>query len=593
MELKDLYQGRKESFQEKAEELKAKYVRFSFIRLAIFILVIFVFIYILSKSVPAAFGFLAIFLVAFTKFVFWHKDIQRQQHHNEHLSKINNDEFEVIHHRYQMFDDGNEFLDPAHPNSIDLDLFGPYSFFQYINRTSTSIGKQKLANYLTKVASKQDIFSRQESIAELKDKLDWRQDLQAHGISATDDPAHITLLEKWLEEEPYIMHNKLLIAALFISPFFFVIGMFLAFFYSSVMIGIFTVVVPALILKQYVLRVNKTHMFTTHAEKILAHYGRLIGRIEEENFNSAQLKNLQSSFLKANTKASKNIQRLSYIISQLNVRYNAFAAIFQIIFLWDLQWVWRLEKWKVEQKSNLPKWFKALEEFEALNSLATLYFNNPSWIFPEIHDEKTLITKELGHPLIDRNERISNDFISPTSGHIKLVTGSNMAGKSTFLRTVGLNIVLATSGSIVCAKEMKIPLLKVHTSMRTVDALHESTSSFYAELKRLKTIIEAVESEENIYFLLDEILKGTNSKDRHTGSKALIQQMINSKGGGIIATHDLELGAMQDKADGAIENLCMEVEVDDNKLIFDYKLKKGVSQSFNATLLMRNMGIRV
>ena len=168
-----------------------------------------------------------------------------------------------------------------------------------------------------------------------------------------------------------------------------------------------------------------------------------------------------------------------------------------------------------------------------------------------------------------------------------------MAGKSTFLRTVGLNIVMAMSGGPVCAKHLAVPILQVYTSMRTQDALHESTSSYYAELIRLKTIIEAVEEKDNAFFLLDEILKGTNSNDRHTGSKALIHQLIKSEGSGIIATHDLELGALEAKSEGSVENLCMEVEVNGDELIFDYTIKKGVSQSFNATHLMRNMGIRI
>jgi DNA mismatch repair ATPase MutS len=267
--------------------------------------------------------------------------------------------------------------------------------------------------------------------------------------------------------------------------------------------------------------------------------------------------------------------------------------ILNIATLWDLKYIWQLEKWKAEQKEFLPKWFDSLAEFEAILSLSTLYYNNPDWVFPTIQDDSNVIAKELGHPLISAQKRICNNIDIPTKGHIKLVTGSNMAGKSTFLRTVGLNIVLAMCGAPVCAKEMTLPSLKVYSSMRTQDALHESTSSFYAELKRLKFIIEAVESEGNIFFLLDEILKGTNSNDRHTGSKALIRQLIKSKGSGIIATHDLELGNLEVQSEGAIENLRMEVEIKDDKLFFDYKLKKGVSESFNATLLMKNMGIRI
>jgi DNA mismatch repair ATPase MutS len=168
-----------------------------------------------------------------------------------------------------------------------------------------------------------------------------------------------------------------------------------------------------------------------------------------------------------------------------------------------------------------------------------------------------------------------------------------MAGKSTYLRTVGLNIVLAMTGSPVCAKSLRLPILTVNTSMRTQDVLHESTSSFYAELKRLKTIIDSVENGEKVFFLLDEILKGTNSHDRHTGSRALIEQLIKSKGMGLIATHDLELGVLEAEANGTIENLCIEVMVEKDRLVFDYTIKKGVSRSFNATYLMRNMGIRV
>ena len=593
MDLKDLYQKRKEEFSTNAEALRSKYVKFSFIRLIVFLAAIAVFVAIWSASILMAIIFLVLFLLGFARFVFWHQDIQNLQFHNEFLSQINADEGEVVQHKYQMYADGSEFSDPLHPNAIDLDLFGPYSFFQYANRTSTSIGKKRLAEYLSKVEDSEEILARQQSVNELKLNLDWRQNLQAFGLSTKDDPKHIALLERWLREETYVMDNKLLVAAINLSPLWFITGTVLWTLYLPWYLGILYLVVPAWILRKYVMRINKTHMYTTHAEKILGHYGKLIAHIEQESFETPKLQHLSSTFTHDGQKASKSIKRLSYIIGQLNVRYNIFSFILQISGLWDLQWVWRLEKWKTEQRQHLPLWFDSLAEIEALSSYATVAYNNPKWVMPAITTEDQISAKELGHPLIDREKRVANDFSSPTKGHIKLVTGSNMAGKSTFLRTVGLNAVLATSGSVVCAESLSMPLLQIHTSMRTVDALHESTSSFYAELKRLKTIIEAVETESNIYFLLDEILKGTNSNDRHTGSKVLIQQMIKSQGGGIIATHDLELGAMEAHSNGAIENLCMEVEVDNDELHFDYKLKKGVSQSFNATLLMKNMGIRI
>jgi DNA mismatch repair ATPase MutS len=358
---------------------------------------------------------------------------------------------------------------------------------------------------------------------------------------------------------------------------------------------------PARILRQTKEQVDKAHVQTTYAEKTLAHYARLLRHIEGQGFETARLQGLHRLLeLPEGKLASDAIHRLSYIIGQLNVRYNFFAILLNLGGLWELQWVFRLERWKSRLKTRLPQWFEAIAEFEALSSLGNLSCNNPEWAFPTLHNEARMEGEALGHPLLHRDKRVSNDIAVPTDGHIKLVTGSNMAGKSTFLRTVGLNIVLAMAGAPACARRLALPPLQVYTSMRTQDALHESTSSFYAELKRLKLIIEAVEAgadrqppEPQAFFLLDEILKGTNSNDRHTGSKALIKQLIRSRGSGIIATHDLELGQLEASANGAVENLRIEVEIKDGKLYFDYKLKKGVSQSFNATLLMKQMGIKI
>ena len=392
---------------------------------------------------------------------------------------------------------------------------------------------------------------------------------------------------------PFVSNSSWLKMAMYVAPILGIAGVVLWLFYIPWQLAILFYIPAAIILKITLEKVTATHVQTDKAEKILAHYARLIYHIEGEEFSSKKLHGLQSVFFVGKENASTSVKKLSYIIQQLNVRNNPFAIILNVFTLWDLHWVNRLEKWQAVQKDLLPKWFDALQEIEAVLSFSTLYYNNPDWVFPKVENKNELVANQMGHPLIDGKERVCNDLKMPTEAHIKLITGSNMAGKSTFLRTAGLNIILAMSGSVVCAKEFSLPPLQVYTSMRTVDALHESTSSFYAELKRLKIIIEAVDAEQNIFFILDEILKGTNSRDRHTGSKALIQQFINSKGSGLIATHDLELGSMEANAAGAIENLCMEVEVQDGKLKFDYTIKKGVSQSFNATLLMKQMGIRI
>ncbi len=593
MTLIQLYQERAEDFKQRAEALQRRYEKFGFVRLASFIIAIIILILVYNFHPFAGIIATIFFLATFYRLVQWHQRLLHEKQIEEALALINQRELAFMQDDFQAFADGKEFIDPSHPNSIDMDIFGPYSFFQYANRTTTSMGKKRLAEYLTTVADKPEILARQEAIAELQNQLEWRQKFQAHGMTTEDAPEHITQLKKWLAQPDFILSNPKYKAALIFAPILSFIGLFVWIFYWPWYFSIWFFLAAFYMLRTTLDLVNQTHVQTTKAGKTLAYYAYLIEHLEDKHFQSDKLQSLSSALDTNAKKASDRLKRLSYIIHQLNLRYNAFVIILNIFTLWDLQWVLRLEKWKSAQRDDLPQWFSALAEFEALLSFATVYYNRPAWIFPEITEQALFDGTSLGHPLIAPKERVANDIQIPTAGHIKLVTGSNMAGKSTFLRTVGLNIVLAMAGAPVCAEKLRLPVLELYSSMRTQDALHESTSSFYAELKRLKIIIEAVEEKENVFFLMDEILKGTNSNDRHTGSKALITQLIKSKGSGIIATHDLELGAMAESANGAIENLCIEVAVENGKLIFDYKIKPGVSQSFNATLLMREMGIRV
>ncbi len=592
MNLIENYIKRKEEFAQTAELLGAKYNRFSIFRLLFFIAAIGLLILLFSQNMWLGIIGTVILLILFARFVFWHQRFQKDQKHNANLSLINKNEEAAMNDDHRSFDGGEEFVSADHPYAYDLDIFGDHSVFQLCNRTVTYIGKERLSQILSVTADKNTILERQVAITELADKIDWRQNFQSYGSEIDDQPAHLRILKDWLTDEPFIINNKLITILRYIVPFFSITGLCL-FFVQPWYIAILFLIPAFWALRKTVVQINDTHQRTTHTEKILSNYATLLAHIETENFSSPLLQSWKAALTVNENVPSKKINRLSYIISQLNVRYNAFAFILNIIGLWDLQWVAKLEKWKAKHKDELPNWFDTLKNFDALISLATLAYNHPHWTFPTLTNEAYLKGVELGHPLIPRDQMIANDLEMATTGHIKLVTGSNMAGKSTFLRTIALNIVLAQTGSKVCAKEFSLPHLAVYTSMRTTDALHESTSSFYAELKRLKIILDAVDRKEQVYFLLDEILKGTNSKDRHTGSKALIEQLIKSGGAGIIATHDLELGSLEAKYNGDLENLCMEVEVKDGELDFDYKLKKGVSKSFNATTLMRNMGIRI
>lgn len=595
MNFKELYSSRVQKYQALEEEYHSQFVRYSMIRLLLFLAGAAIAIFCFSFNGLLGFAVTAVLLFGFSKFVAFHKKIKQQEIHNHNLTTINNKELNCLQGKLDGIDDGERFLDPGHPYTADLDVFGPFSVYQYYNRAVTSIGKQQLAEMMSEAASIDSINSRQEATKELSEKLDWIQDFQGIGLDLKDEPQHLSALKNWLGDQPVMLGNQLLIHCLWLIPIIVFGSLFIPAEIIPWRLKWLVLIIPGYILYRRLEAVNDIHKKTNKSGAILEHYSKLIQHIESETFNSTILNKLHQRFFHQNNKASESLGKLSYIIRQLNVRNNFFAIFLNLLFLWDLYYVWRLEQWKEKHKDTLLDWFESLKWFDALNSYGMLYFNHPDWTFPEVRqdDNPLLEAVEVGHPLINQQERVDNDMSIPHSGHIKLITGSNMAGKSTFLRSVGLGIVFATIGMPVCAKRFATPNLQVYTSMRTKDALHENTSSFYAELKRLKYIIEVVEQGKPVFFLLDEILKGTNSHDRHNGSKALIKQLVKSKGVGLIATHDLELGYLGNENPTELENLCFEVDVKGEMLDFDYKIKKGICQSLNASILMKKMGIKM
>jgi DNA mismatch repair ATPase MutS len=317
--------------------------------------------------------------------------------------------------------------------------------------------------------------------------------------------------------------------------------------------------------------------------------------IERTNFTSLHLQELQKKFKQESSKASAQLKQLKSILERLDLRFNIVIFIpLDVLLQWDLQQVMALEKWKEENHKQVTSWFTALGEFEALSSLATLNFNHPGWTFPVLKAEHFFIEgKDIGHPLIPPAKCVTNPIHIEQQGGLMLVTGSNMAGKSTYLRSIGINTVLTMAGAPVCASYFCLSPVQVISSMRIADNLEESTSTFYAELKKLKTIINKVNNNEKVFILLDEILRGTNSFDRHTGSAALIKQLIKHKAAAIIATHDVELAKMKNEHPENILNYHFDVQVSNDELYFDYRLKEGICTSLNASILMKKIGIEL
>ena len=517
----------------------------------------------------------------------------------DHVGKlivINQNELKFLDENYYGFPTGSEHIPGDHLYANDLDIFGKASLFQFINRTESEMGSWQLAQYLQFPCEPKMIAERQNAVKELSNKTPWTQDLQAKGKEKKITFSTKIRLQNWIEEPPVFSKFKPWKWLRYVLPAI-IISVVVAYMFDAVPSGIFYLAL--LLFAAIAYQINK-YVAPVHdrLSKIAAEIETLsasIEHIENATFESDLLKQLQSALFHQNKNVSDDITRLRKLLDKLDLRYNlVISAPLNILLLWNLQQMLDLEKWKSEQQQNIEKWFTTLGHIEALNSFGILHFNEPDWAFPTIIPDYFFIEgKEIGHPLIAKSKRIDNYIGIKHDGELMVVTGSNMAGKSTYLRSVGVNVILAMAGAPACARELKVSHVQVISSMRITDNLAESTSTFYAELKKLKTVIERVNAGEKVFILLDEILRGTNSLDRHTGSVALIKQLIKHHAAAIIATHDLELAKMKDEFPESIINYHFDVQVSNDELYFDYKLKPGVCNSLNASILMKKIGIEL
>jgi DNA mismatch repair ATPase MutS len=512
----------------------------------------------------------------------------------ELLLKINTDEMLRLNAKLGSFDDGKEFIDPQHPYASDLDIFGKHSLFQLLNRTGTRFGRMRLFQWLTQQSTPAEIQARQATVTLLAPQIDWRQHFQATSQSQALGDS-IEDLEAWLKEPSLLEARPILTRIPFIM---------MGFFVMALVLGWLGIVSPFMYLVVFALnylinRSIKKQMVRVQAaaeqrSQHLKNWAELIAQIESLPPTGPAMDQLQNRLKAGGNTASQEIGQLKKIASNFElVKVAMLHFLVNNLFFWDIFCLQSLEKWKAKIGTQVLDWFEVIGEAEALNSLAALRFAFPHWSNPEIDDGAFLLeAQSMGHPLIPSQQRIDNSMQMHGNGTVWLVTGSNMSGKSTFLRTTGINVVLALMGAPVCAEGMRLSPMQVVTSMRTIDSLEENTSSFYAELKRLKSVIDIVRQGNNVYFLLDEILKGTNSRDRQAGARALVQQLHQLGGAGLVSTHDIELVDMAAEMPMAIHNYSFNCLVQpDGQLQFDYKLTEGQCLSMNATALMRAMGI--
>jgi hypothetical protein len=594
MSPREVYNKRFTEFSTLAEKFQKQSNRLSMARLMAFAGGLTLFIALSTISSVAAVAGLVVSIALFTWFVIRYETTERRKKRLMHLAEINTLELKCLEGDFSGFKAGEEYIERDHPYSYDLDIFGKASLYQYICRTTSKPAGDMLAGYLKLAAGIEEITGRREAITELKPLTDWRQELMILGYLNTGSGNDPDLLMQWLKSEDIFRkttREKLFIwilSTLAVAS----VALTIAGLPAAVMAPAFAI--NFIFYFSRFKRITRLHEQVSLSADLLKSYSETIRLIEKESFTSAKLIALQSSFRGA-IPASDRIKRLSKLVSRLDRRLNVIVSMpLNLFFFADIHFCLALEKWKREHASKIPEWFAAMAEFEALSSFANMAFNNPGWVFPEIVTRFFVFRAvNMGHPLIPEKSRINNDFMSEGKGRAIVITGSNMSGKSTFLRTCGVNTVLALAGAPVCASSFTLSHARLHTSMRISDSLEENISSFYAELRRLRSIISEAERDPDAFLLLDEILRGTNSDDRYTGSVALIKQLTGYGTVAMIATHDLRLAVMEKEFPDSIENYHFDVKVNGEELFFDYILTPGVCSSFNASLLMKKMGIRV
>ncbi len=579
-------------YSELYNKTNKKYNSISLLRLlSIFLFLFFMFYYIKTDQML----YVALAVLSFAGFIFLmkiHSHVSFQRLLAETLLKINQNEMAFLKREKNSFENGAELIDYHHPYAYDLDIFGEHSLFQNLNRTASYIGKKTLAELLLHTLPETEILENQEAVNELKSKIDWRQEFQALAIISQDSKASYEAIKHWTSFKNNSLPKVLAALSIILPVTFF--GFVAAYFITSktILLSYLTYIFIAnlIVLGRSMKRIQSEIAKADNIDKIIKQYSLLIEKIERESFQSKRLIHLQEQLNFKNAKASQHLKQLSELFSRMDTISNFVTAIlFNGTFLFNLHVLRALLKWKEDYASEMNHWISIIGEIEALNSLANLAYNNDDFTFPEINSDYKIEFKNLSHPLLNPATRIGNDTQFYPQSFV-ILTGSNMSGKSTFLRSLGINMVLGGIGSVVCASQAKIHPLPVLVSMRLSDSLSDSESYFFAEIKRLKQIMDALEHQP-AFVLLDEILRGTNSDDKRNGTIEVVKKIISKKAIGAIATHDIEVCLTTNEYPEILTNQCFEVEIKNNDLHFDYKLRNGICKNKSATFLMQKMNV--
>ena len=593
-DLSAYYSNKISEYNIQISEQNKKFNTIFYSRSFLFILTIVLALFFYKTNPTISLAVIPITVIIFLYLLHLEIRLKRKTEFLKNLIFVNQIEIQLLNKNFQNINEGNEFIDKQHNFLSDLDIFGRRSIFQLLNRTATFTGRTKLAQWLTyPFLDKEQINKRQTAIKDLEKKTEWNLHFIALGIENKEKPNDKEIINNWLQEENNFTSTPLKIAGIVLPT----ITITALAFYSFGIIGIsyfnYLFLFQLIIIGSQTKKINKIHDSLSRRFDSIEKYRLLITAIESEKFSSTELIELQNGLKSLETNASSHIKNLKGYTDKLDARMNiVIAVLLNGIFLWDINIMQRIEKWRSNHKNDFIKWIDVIGEFDAYISLALYAHNNPNYAYPEVETNTfTIEANNIGHPLINESNLVKNNYHISGLPKVDLLTGANMAGKSTFLRTIGVNLTLAMIGAPVCASKFKFSPILLFTSLRTNDSLQENESFFYAELKRLHLLIQQYEEGKQVFFLLDEILKGTNSKDQHAGSEALIKKILKLNGVGIVATHDVELSKLMNEFPNSVRNLCFEITIKDDKLNFDYTLSEGVCSKMNASFLMKKMGI--
>ena len=533
-------------------------------------------------------------ILVFIFLTLWDSQIIYRQHLIEELLRINTLESDYLAGNFSALDQGERFNDPAHPYAHDLDLFGEDSLFQHLNRTVTFSGTQKLVSWLLSLSKDPEVIhSRQQAAEELCAEPEWCQHFRAAGALHPTQALDAVILKSGPTESPFFSKHSTVRLILWIANTIVIVSWAVTSFTPlpfSISLVLSLLQLSALAL--YIKKINAYHQRLNLFLKTISNYLPLVRLIHDQSFRSPYLQKIRHSSFTPESNSLQALTQLHRIQNSLDQRGNiVIAFILNGLYLKDFHTLLRLDHWRKKYGPDIETWTDVLSEADALISMANYRFNHPAYCLPVICQDRLLDTEEIGHPLLKSERNVTNDFSIRSLHQIAIVTGANMAGKSTFLRTIGVNLILAQSGNVVCSRYFAFQPMTLFTSMRTTDSLSKDTSYFHAELLRLQQLVNIAQQEDKVFIILDEMLKGTNSVDKLNGSLAFLKRILSYPISGLVATHDLALGELADDFPEHFFNVCFEIVHSGSQITYDYKLHPGISSNMNASILLKQMGL--